>query len=45
MGEQKFEAELIYKKWQKDDPKNRVLTIIRPTVIFGEGNRGNVYNF
>ena len=43
-GRTKYEAELIYKKWQKDDPKNRALTIIRPTVIFGEGNRGNVYN-
>ena len=43
-GRTKYEAELIYKKWQKDDPKNRVLTIIRPTVIFGEGNRGHVYN-
>ena len=26
------------------DPDNRSLTIIRPTVVFGEQNRGNVYN-
>jgi len=43
-GRTKYEAELVYKKWQKDDPENRSLIIIRPTVIFGEGNRGNVYN-
>ena len=24
--------------------KNRSLIIVRPTVVFGEGNRGNVYN-
>ena len=27
-----------------DDKFNRSLFIIRPTVIFGDGNRGNVYN-
>ena len=30
---------------QKIDSKKRTLVIVRPTVIFGEGNRGNVYNF
>lgn len=30
--------------WQQVDPVNRSLTIIRPTVVFGERNRGNVYN-
>lgn len=43
-GRTKYEAELIYKSWQKESPNERKLIIIRPTVIFGEGNRGNVYN-
>ena len=43
-GRTKYEAELIYKSWQAEDPINRTLVIIRPTVIFGEGNRGNFYN-
>ena len=42
-GRSKLEAEKIYKKWYDEDPKNRTLTILRPTVVFGEGNRGNVY--
>lgn len=43
-GRTKYEAELVLRAWQKKDPK-RSLTIVRPTVIFGEGNRGNVFNF
>jgi nucleoside-diphosphate-sugar epimerase len=43
-GRTKYLAEQEYKKWFNEDPKNRTLTIIRPTVIFGEANRGNVYN-
>lgn len=43
-GRTKWEAEQIYKKWQEEDPLNRTLVIIRPTVVFGEGNRGNVFN-
>jgi nucleoside-diphosphate-sugar epimerase len=42
-GRTKAEAEDIYREWQAEDP-SRSLTIVRPTVIFGEGNRGNVYN-
>ena len=42
-GRTKLEAEDIYKKWQKAHDGS--LTIIRPTVVFGENNRGNVYNF
>lgn len=42
-GRTKLLAEDVYKKWQESDNANR-LHIIRPTVIFGEGNRGNVYN-
>ncbi|CAM8365328.1 WcaG Nucleoside-diphosphate-sugar epimerases [Candidatus Methylopumilus universalis] len=43
-GRTKWEAEQIYKAWQAEDPKNRTLVIIRPTVVFGERNRGNVFN-
>ena len=44
-GKTKWQAEQIYSKWQSEDPKKRTLVIIRPTVVFGENNRGNVYNF
>jgi len=43
-GRSKWEAEQVYKNWQAEDPQQRVLVIIRPTVVFGEGNRGNVFN-
>ena len=43
-GRTKYLAEQVYKEWQTEDPDNRTLVIVRPTVIFGEGNRGNVYN-
>jgi nucleoside-diphosphate-sugar epimerase len=43
-GRTKLEAEYVYKEWQNEDPINRKLIIIRPTVVFGEQNRGNVYN-
>lgn len=43
-GRTKFLAEGVYKKWHAEDPENRTLVIVRPTVIFGEANRGNVYN-
>jgi nucleoside-diphosphate-sugar epimerase len=43
-GRTKWEAEQIYKEWQSEDPQNRTLVIIRPTVVFGERNRGNVFN-
>lgn len=43
-GRTKWEAEQIYKKWQAEEPQNRTLVIIRPTVVFGERNRGNVFN-
>lgn len=42
-GRTKFLAEAAYEEWREADPKRR-LVIIRPTVIFGPGNRGNVYN-
>ncbi|MDH6504710.1 NAD-dependent epimerase/dehydratase family protein [Polynucleobacter sphagniphilus] len=43
-GKTKWEAEQVYKEWQAEDSQNRTLVIIRPTVVFGEGNRGNVFN-
>ena len=43
-GKSKWQAEEILREWYRKDPSNRSLTIIRPTVIFGERNRGNVYN-
>lgn len=43
-GRTKLEAELIYQNWYKA-AYDHSLTIIRPTVVFGENNRGNVYNF
>lgn len=43
-GRTKWEAEKIYRVWFDEDPQHRSLTILRPTVVFGERNRGNVYN-
>ena len=43
-GKSKWQAEKVIKKWYKSDPAQKSVTIIRPTVIFGERNRGNVYN-
>ena len=42
-GRTKFLAEEKYREWLKTDALNSIV-IIRPTVIFGEQNRGNVYN-
>lgn len=43
-GRTKALAEDVYREWFEKDPENRSLIIVRPTVVFGEGNRGNVYN-
>jgi nucleoside-diphosphate-sugar epimerase len=43
-GRTKYKAEQVFKKWQAEAPEDRTLVIIRPTVVFGEQNRGNVYN-
>lgn len=43
-GRTKWEAEKVYRSWQAEDTQNRTLVIIRPTVVFGERNRGNVFN-
>ena len=42
-GRTKYEAEKVFLKWLEKD-EGRSLVIIRPSVIFGENNRGNVYN-
>jgi len=42
-GRTKMLAEQVYREWLKEN-KNRSLVIVRPTVVFGERNRGNVYN-
>jgi nucleoside-diphosphate-sugar epimerase len=42
-GKSKWEAEQVVEKWHKSHPDWNI-DIIRPTVIFGERNRGNVYN-
>lgn len=41
-GKSKFEAEEKLRDWHRKC--NSSLIIVRPTVIFGEGNRGNVFN-
>lgn len=42
-GRTKYEAEKIFLQWADKHPENS-LTMVRPSVIFGENNRGNVYN-
>ena len=42
-GRTKLEAERVLLDWAREDP-NRSLSIVRPCVVFGEGNRGNVHN-
>lgn len=41
-GRTKYQAEEKLRAWQYEG--NNDLIIVRPTVIFGEGNRGNVFN-
>ena len=43
-GRTKYEAEQVFQSWQAENQNERTLVIIRPTVVFGEQNRGNVYN-
>lgn len=43
-GKSKWLAELAIKEWFNNNSFGKSVTIIRPTVIFGERNRGNVYN-
>lgn len=41
-GASKLEAEVYLREWAGED-EERTATIIRPVVVFGEGNKGNVY--
>jgi len=42
-GRSKLAAEGVFTLWANADAA-RSLAIVRPSVVFGEGNRGNVYN-
>ena len=42
-GKSKWQAEQVLQEWHKRHPDWNI-NIIRPCVIFGERNRGNVYN-
>lgn len=42
-GKSKWQAEEVLQKWYQSHPDWNI-DIVRPTVIFGERNRGNVYN-
>jgi len=43
-GKSKWQAEEVLCEWYSKDSEEKTLTIVRPSVIFGERNRGNVYN-
>ena len=43
-GRTKLLAEAVHREWQAEEPSIRTLVIVRPAVVFGEGNRGNVYH-
>ena len=42
-GTSKLRAEQVHREWHQEAPGVRSLVVVRPTVVFGEGNRGNVY--
>lgn len=42
-GISKWQAEQVLQEWYKENVDWNI-SIMRPTVIFGEGNRGNVFN-
>ncbi|HNE94253.1 MAG TPA: NAD-dependent epimerase/dehydratase family protein, partial [Chitinophagaceae bacterium] len=43
-GKSKLEAEKVLRRWFDNDRNGKSLIIVRPTVTFGPGNKGNVYN-
>jgi nucleoside-diphosphate-sugar epimerase len=43
-GKSKWQAEEVLREWHGKNSEEKTLTIVRPSVIFGERNRGNVYN-
>ena len=42
-GKSKLQAEEAFIEWSGESPEHH-LVVLRPTVIFGKNNRGNVYN-
>ncbi|MDR8393486.1 NAD(P)-dependent oxidoreductase [Aliifodinibius sp. S!AR15-10] len=40
-GSSKLVAEYIHKGWQLKEPENRMLSILRPGIIYGEGEQAN----
>lgn len=42
-GRTKYEAEQVYLQWVAENPLHQ-LRMVRPTAVFGEGNRGNIFN-
>lgn len=43
-GKSKWQAEEVLREWFGRDKTARSLVVIRPTVVFGPNNKGNVYN-
>ena len=43
-GVTKLESENLFIKWFNNDPIKNKLTILRPSVIYGENNYANMYN-
>lgn len=41
-GSSKLAAEKIHLAWQNRDIKRRILTVVRPGVVFGKGENGNM---
>lgn len=41
-GISKLVAEKIHEKWQAADKENRELTIVRPGIVYGKGEHGNM---
>lgn len=42
-GETKSQAEAVFLEWFRKSPETRTLVMIRPSVVFGPSNRGNVH--
>jgi len=42
-GESKRQAEDVLRRWQEQAPQTRELVIVRPSAVFGIGNRANIW--
>ncbi len=42
-GSSKLQAEKIHITWQKKDESNRILTIVRPGIVFGQWENANMF--